>query len=538
MNKLRIRHFLVCVLAGSGVISTAMVEGHEMKGSFNPPLHHLRELQFHKTSDPLVDWNAIRNWTASDGRKLKAKILSAEGSTATFLLQNGKEAPIPLERLSEEDQRFIKEWSEIAQYFDTGYREASNLTGLVEAEIRDGAFAKDGKVHETRNFRFECDEELKAAIVKDFSRLFEATYLAVKSLPLGLEAAQPKDGKFVVRLFAKQADYLAAGGMETAAGIYILDSREILIPLSSLGLTVGSGGVRKTSDFEPGTLIHETVHAVTHQWLNIIPIWFAEGLAEYIAALPYNDGALDFKGLDRGLRERVAKKFGGDAKRFALVSPHELVKLDDRVFMAQAEVESEPIILPKIEPFRIQLLRNGEEPEPANPPASESGPNMTMPTGGGLIPPQIQDDTIVVRRYASSMLLVDHLLRTGQSEALRKYLFSFLHHSWDSITYLGLYRETHKAHIANLDAQSAEFDTVLKDYNSKINAYNNAINRYNAGEIDTVPEKPADPEAPEAIPVPEILANPRSPDDLSRKAFRQTAADGVLKIPAVLGLPE
>jgi len=524
----------------------ADLKAHEMQGIFNPPLHHLRELTQLKTGDPLVDWNSVRTWTASDGRKLKAKILSAQGSTANFLLQTGKETTIPLERLSKEDQQFIAEWSEISAYFDTGFQKISNISGTVEAEIRDGAFAKDGKIHETRNFRFECDEVLSAEVVKDFSRLFEATYLAVKSLPIGLETAEPKGKKFPVRLFAEKRDYLAAGGLENSAGIYLLDDRVILVPLSSLGVTKGSRGFRKTADYDPGTLIHETVHAVTHQWLNIVPIWFAEGLAEYVAAVPYSDGALDFKGLDEGLRQRAAKKFGGDAQRFDLVSPTELVALDDRVFMDQPEAVSEPIVLEKIEPFQIQLLREGEEPEPEPQPDPDSTmmkpktPMITMPKGisigSGIPRPPQQNDPIVVRRYVSSMLLMDHILRSGQSEGLRKYLFSFLHNTWDTITYLGEYRTTHKAHIDKVQAQSKEFEQVLKDFNLQINAYNQQIDRYNAGEIEAIPEKPADPVAPDAIPVPEILANPRLAGELSRKEFRETAADGVLKLPASLSV--
>ncbi len=552
----RLSHIRTFCFLFVGLFISAGVKGHEMKGVFNPPLHHLRKLTQLKTGDPLVDWKSARTWTASDGRKLKAKIISAQGSTANFLLQNGKESTIPHERLSKKDQQFIAEWSEISAYFDTGYQKVSNLTGKVEAEIRDGAFAKDGKIHETRNFRFECDQDLSAVVVKDFSRLFEATYLAVKSLPLGLEAAEPKGKKFLVKLYAEKRDYLAAGGLEDSAGIYLLSDRVILVPLSSLGVTPGPRGFRKTANYDPGTLIHETVHAVTHQWLNIVPIWFAEGLAEYVAAMPYRDGALNFKGLDEGLRQRVAKKFGGDAKRFDLVSPAELVALDDRVFMDQPEVLSEPIVLDRIRPFQIQLTRNGEEPESEETPdpgakpdapmvpekPAKEGPMITPPKGinigSGIPRPPQQYDPVVVRRYVSSMLLVDHLLRSGQSEGLRKYLFSFLHNTWDNITYLGAYRTSHKSHIGKLQGQSKEVEQILKEFNLKIKAYNEQIDRYNSGEIETVPKKPADPVAPNAIPVPDILANPRSADDLSRKAFRQNAADGVLTFPAMLAIPE
>ena len=106
--------------------------------------------------------------------------------------------------------------------------------------------------------------------MKDFLDL-EATYLGVLANPLGLAIAEPESGKFQVEAFLREADYLNAGGSTDAAGVYLIKDRVMLVPLASLGLTPGSSGYKKTRDFDPRTLIHETTHALTHQWLGHAP---------------------------------------------------------------------------------------------------------------------------------------------------------------------------------------------------------------------------------------------------------------------------
>ena len=232
------------------------------------PFADLGELTFLKSGDPLVDWRSLRTWTATDGRTLVGKLLEVKGAQVVLRLENGKPTPVPLDRFVEEDRRFVREWIAVSKYFNPGYETSREVSGFIEAGIFDGAFAKEGKVHETRNFRFECDAALNQEVVKDFSRLFEATYSAVLAHPLALALAEPEGGRFTVRLFSSARDYLAAGGSADASGVYLIQDRVMLVPLESLGLTAGSGGYRKTRDFDPRTLIHETTHALTHQWAH------------------------------------------------------------------------------------------------------------------------------------------------------------------------------------------------------------------------------------------------------------------------------
>ena len=524
---------IVCGMVMIGMLGRS--SAHEPAEGYSEPLHHLDELVFLKTGDPLADWKSVRTWTASDGRKLQAKILKVENNTVTLLLQNRRETTIDLSRLAEEDQRFVVEWREISQFFNLGYQPSRKLKNTVEAGLMAGAFAKDGKIHETLHFRFECDEPLSAAVVKDFSRLFEATYLAVQSLPIGLAPAVPKNGKFVVRLFANQDDYLTAGGEKDAAGIYLTQERVILVPLASLGLTPGRKGFRKTTDYDPTTLIHETTHAVTHQWIHILPMWFNEGMAEYIAAVPYRDGTLNFGGLQGGLRQQIVNRFGKDGTRFPFVSVAELVELDGWVFMGKPTKET-PIALDPVEPLEIERLLTGKESR-SDSLVSEIKPLPISPdvTHGTGQPGQY--DPAISQRYGASMLLVNQLLESGQAEGLRKYMFAFLKYEWDRTKYLEKHRLSYNKHRADLIAQVDKVSSEIKRYNREIDTYNDEVDRYNAGRIKKLPADPVKPAFPKTLPVPEILANPRSSDELSRLVFRKKAAKSNLSLPSKFQLP-
>ena len=58
---------------------------------------------------PLVASGEVRTWTSSDGRAVSMELVKADAAGATFSL-NGKEMTLPLDKLSEGDQEFIKEW--------------------------------------------------------------------------------------------------------------------------------------------------------------------------------------------------------------------------------------------------------------------------------------------------------------------------------------------------------------------------------------------------------------------------------------------
>lgn len=511
------------------------------------PFAGLVELSHLKTGDPLADWNSRRTWTSSDGRSLSAKILAVEDGQVTLDTGSGQATMLPMGRFSEADQQFIREWEAVSVFFQLGYEPPRSIANTIEPDIFDGAFAREGKVHETRNFHFECDAVLTQEVVKDLSRLFEATYLGVLANPLGLAIAKPEGGKFQVKLFSQEADYLKAGGSSAAAGVYLIREQVMLVPLASLGLTEGSTGYKRTRDFDPRTLIHETTHALTHQWLDHAPMWFIEGFAEYIAAIPYREGRLELARHRQGLLDLASKKFGGDPTRFPLVDPAELTATSHAVFMGQEETVERIIQLPRIAPFQIAFL-SPEEKKSVPPEAAAEDPAIISEQiepamrGGGDKPGASgfgADPTVggvVVRRYISSMALVHHLLSSGQTSAFRRYLFDLVRYEWERDRYLTQFEETHHSHRAAVEGQIREFDAKLKAFDAAVDAYNHDVDRYNRREIEMPPTLPTEPVIPEPLPVPEILAAPRNAKALSRRSFLESARDRHLRFDGSLSV--
>jgi hypothetical protein len=510
--------------------------GHELKFRTFAPMHHLDKMVFKKSGDPLVDWNSSRTWTSHDGKTIEGKIVRAGAASVTVLVSSRRKTTIKLIRLSKEDRQFVKEWGELSAYFNLGYEPPRKLSSTVEAGMRDGVFAKSGKKHETRNFRFESDVELSADVVKDFSRLFEATYLAVQSLPLGLAPAAPKDGKYLVRLFGQRSDYHAAGGSPNAGGAYVLKDKVIIVPLVSLGLTSSKKGYQKTANYDPATLIHETTHAITHQWLNVVPIWFNEGLAEWVAAIPYEDGTIDFSKVKVGIRHRVKERYEGAGNRLPFILPSELVKVDDWVFMGKPSME-QTIALDPVEPFEF-AARSDKSRAPSESSGDDAQPTLIAEGDIPLGPITTGNfDPIVSSRYGSSMLLVNHLLSSGQADALRKYLFSFLHYKWDRTRYLDRHRTAYIDHRSALQKQITAHSADVARYNREVALFNKALKSNKEAGNRSAPKAPEEPKTPTTLPVPEIIAKPRSAEELSLRAFRVRAASSTISLPPKLVVP-
>lgn len=52
-----------------------------------------------------------RTYTSSDGKKLEAEVMMVKEGNASLKLANGRTFKVPLSRLSEDDQTFLKEWA-------------------------------------------------------------------------------------------------------------------------------------------------------------------------------------------------------------------------------------------------------------------------------------------------------------------------------------------------------------------------------------------------------------------------------------------
>ncbi|MBU6300641.1 MAG: hypothetical protein KGS60_03740 [Verrucomicrobia bacterium] len=243
-----------------------------------------------------------RVWTNLDGRKLEGRMSDLGDAEVEVRLMNGKAVRIPLASLSAADQAYVNGWQDLGFGIKVG-RWPQELRPMLNFTARELERKPEGEcVYATPNFRYICDAPLAASLIKEYALAFEGTYYAIKNLPLQLDPRPPGNGHFVVRLFRNREDYLRAGGPEGSSGVYVVRTREILVPMDSLGVrTVGRRVAIDPRAYDAGTLIHEITHQVMHDWLNVLPVWFVEGIAEYMAAVPFDDARFDFRRMEEGL---------------------------------------------------------------------------------------------------------------------------------------------------------------------------------------------------------------------------------------------
>ncbi|MCB1065312.1 MAG: hypothetical protein KDN20_20640 [Verrucomicrobiae bacterium] len=304
-----------------------------------------------------------RTWTSSDGRALEGEILSLEGDQITLKTERGN-FEIPLSRLSEADQTFAKEWKEKKMAATPGdepekggggNKELGDFENLVlgewptsvsaDFEVDAIQIVKEDKdtneyIYRSPHFEFHSPLRLSATVVREFARIFEATFEFTKAMPIGLAPEPWGDGYYLTKLYADKATYYADGGIEGSGGMfsYSWRGREILksvikVPLTNLG--VEYTGTRFIVDHKKrsDTLIHEIAHQMTGRWLPLLPTWFTEGLSETVSTQRYDGGRFTLTSMDRSIREDVTKRTGND-REFSMLNLERLMTISGQEWAA------------------------------------------------------------------------------------------------------------------------------------------------------------------------------------------------------------
>jgi hypothetical protein len=253
---------------------------------------------------------SARTWTNADGRTLEADFVRMAGDGAVVLLVRGKEVIYPLTNLSEEDREFCREQAdpmpskevapaktELARTADFSAslpEQVGPPTDVVVETIKEDSDSNEN-IYASRNFEFISDRRLTSRVVSGFAKLYEATYDAVKAMPWGAELnPENESGRFQVRLFSKEEDFIAAGGIVGSAGT--AKGAVSLAQLRYLGVK-DTGSRLILEDIEDNTLlIHELTHALRNRADRGLPTWAIEGFAEYMSSAPYQRiGRFSFK---------------------------------------------------------------------------------------------------------------------------------------------------------------------------------------------------------------------------------------------------
>lgn len=261
-----------------------------------------------------------RIWTDQQDRKIEAKMLSMEGESVILELKDGRKVPYPLEKLSEADTEYAKNWKPEETPEEEEKEEGKSVANFDEPWPDRIKFSEDpeivvvkedpGKksfIYESAHYRYTCDVRLSKTVVKGFAVMFEATYLFCRSLPLAIDGGRMSDGKYEILLFEEFEDYVEAGGPPTSAGVFMGGKGVVMVPLKSLGVRPVGSGYMLDRDKSSKTLPHELTHQLTPvaYYRTAAKGWFSEGLAEYVAVTPYRSGAFSVRNNHRDIIDYV-----------------------------------------------------------------------------------------------------------------------------------------------------------------------------------------------------------------------------------------
>ena len=288
---------------------------------------------------------AIHVWTSTDGRKIEASFVAMEGAGVKIRMANGSTFTVPLARLSPEDQTFAKGQASALPAKASSAPSADSPTAsatwprTVSLEdkpavttVKEDADTREF-IYRSPHYEFQCDSKLGANVVREFGRMFEATYLINSLLPLDFKPQpEPLREFFLARLFTEKSTYMKEGGVEGSAGVYSRGKKALMVPLSSLGVKlVGSRVSLEYGDDQNNVvLIHEITHQMMNHWLNKLPTWYIEGSAEYVSMLEYNsNGRFSLIGLNRRLQNYAGRRnYAGGGKSFTMIDLEELMTIE------------------------------------------------------------------------------------------------------------------------------------------------------------------------------------------------------------------
>ncbi len=273
-------------------------------------------------------------WLSKDGKKFVAELVAADGLRATFAPPDKPKFVIPLTDLDPADADNIRSWR--ATYFRTPLIEPSLIpkwpAQAVADKIEVKSMGEEGGVYrfESPNFELISDLRLPISAVRDIATVLEATRAVLIAIPLGLHAGGEQE-KYPVLLYGTAAGYAAAGGPEGSGGYYDARARHMLVLLPNLGIEQKGGTIRLNYGSNYFVLKHEVTHQLLARWHGHIPMWLSEGIAEFIASIPYSGGRYNLQKPGAGLRDYILKwRKAKDDNGITLIPSKELMELEER----------------------------------------------------------------------------------------------------------------------------------------------------------------------------------------------------------------
>jgi hypothetical protein len=299
----------------------------------------------------------LRTWTATDGRSFQGVLLGIVEGKARVARADGQEFLLAPASLSAADQEVIRSFLQkipppppvvtggmLAGYdpskadFTSTWPREVNVPEDSKITVIEEDKANNKYIYESPHFRFECDVLLRSALLAKLATMFEVSYAAHQTIPLGNRRTRTTGAKkFRAMLFEKVEDYRKAGGPANSAGVYMGETDAFMVPLDSLGVKKSGSAYTYDSKGDFHTLFHEITHQLWADYEMKAGIWMVEGFAEYMALMPFRGNRIT---LTQGRAEipdyAMAYGKGGDGGR-ALGKEFTMPRLEKFMTMDQPE---------------------------------------------------------------------------------------------------------------------------------------------------------------------------------------------------------
>ncbi len=273
---------------------------------------------------------SVHAWTMRGGNSFDADLAAADGLRATFTRPGKSPVVIPLADLAPDDVKTIRHWrkdprrplihpARIAPWPERAGAQAGNVQLISE---KDGVF-----VHQSSNFIITSDIRLPQSVINDITKVLEGTRAALIAIPLGLHAGGERE-PYHVHLFRDAAGYARAGGANGSGGYYVGWSGRMLLQLPNFGIEEKEGKLKLDYEKKLFVLKHEVTHQLMDRWHGPMPMWASEGIAEFMASIPYAQGNYTLVNHGVGMRDYLLKwsKNGRD-NRVRIIPPHRLMEM-------------------------------------------------------------------------------------------------------------------------------------------------------------------------------------------------------------------
>ncbi len=271
-----------------------------------------------------------RTWTTRDGRTFDAELCAADGLRATFSQPKKPAVVVPLARLVPADGVIVRDWRRdwrrpliVPSRLAPWPAQAVAPAGDVITGEHAGVFTC-----ESANFRITSDLKLPPVVANDIAKVLEATRAALIAMPLGLHAGGERE-RYAVAMFRDSNGYERAGGGGGSGGFYDGHTRRMLVLLPNLGIEEKPAGSLRL-DYARNMFIlkHEVTHQLMARWHRRIPMWAYEGIAEFVASLPYARGCYTLQSPGSGMHDYLLKwRKSPTARGIRLIPPARLMAM-------------------------------------------------------------------------------------------------------------------------------------------------------------------------------------------------------------------